>query len=830
MPSDFTKIPERLRDIIEVLNNVVDFERHNGILSSDGKNVEKLWHYLGGLREPKSHHKDLLADKSSAASQALKSGQPFFYRGHPPSDEAIIHKKGRKKESELWFPLILDNQPIGILLLGISYRRSFSENSQMICQGIVNLGINAGRNPQLEKLWEKLRYGILHRKSYFSAGPKLKEVFSEYLERCHKILPYKGFWSTAWLVESDISDNKSIGVSIYNNCNQSQDCTLIFQTARKTSNLIWKRLRNSFLIIPEQEFISCMKNINKEPAIRFPKLEDFLTNLSTNQTVGTINILPAIYEDQVVALFTIISLDENPLDVHHIYSLAALITNAAPVIANTRTRDITEKRRKRLFALYKTSKKISESYGLDQVLQATIDGAVETIYEAESGAIIIWRHYKNLIQCLKKTKAGRYKKIDKPRPGSLKDLLDNEWKIVVGEKIKSGICVDLESRGLKLGALCLYNSTKENIFRKRDKQVIYTFASHAAEAIHNALISEELHELGIQISQEHFSIDNIFKKTVQCILNISTAKAANMLLLSDIKDPAQCIKEKPIKSIAFGFDEGFEHEIRPRKKGITYQVLIHGKAKTTKAPSINKTLKKFNIKAYIGLPMNVQEKILGVLFIHYDELHKFTESEIEMLSIFANSAAALIKNRLSIEEIESQTRKLRRLRRIIKEIESNWDLRLQKDKFLDWLANQLAITFESDRSLLLLFDSVNKKITGRGRYWYKAKFVKSLTFQEIEMGISGKVLKQDFIEKGAVKSNNAALDQRHIGLARDNAIKHKTGPLIVCPIWNQDDIIGTLTIGRKQRSPIYTELDRNLAVMAASDISKYLKGSFYSNL
>ncbi len=61
-------------------------------------------------------------------------------------------------------------------------------------------------------------------------------------------------------------------------------------------------------------------------------------------------------------------------------------------------------------------------------------------------------------------------------------------------------------------------------------------------------------------------------------------------------------------------------------------------------PGINEAALALGIQAYLCLPMIVQNRMLGVIFVHYDQERSFSESQIEMLMLFVNLCAMAIEN------------------------------------------------------------------------------------------------------------------------------------------------------------------------------------------
>jgi K+-sensing histidine kinase KdpD len=104
----------------------------------------------------------------------------------------------------------------------------------------------------------------------------------------------------------------------------------------------------------------------------------------------------------------------------------------------------------------------------------------------------------------------------------------------------------------------------------------------------------------------------------------------------------------------------YDEKVKPRDQGMTARVLKLGThcavSKPGEAPGINGLAAARGVEAILGLPMKIQDEIIGILFVHYSKPHEFSKSEINMLSLFANQAALAIENRRLLDELKTQYR------------------------------------------------------------------------------------------------------------------------------------------------------------------------------
>jgi GAF domain-containing protein len=220
---------------------------------------------------------------------------------------------------------------------------------------------------------------------------------------------------------------------------------------------------------------------------------------------------------------------------------------------------------------------------------------------------------------------------------------------------KSAIFVPLEAWGRAMGVLCLDNVTTYNAFRESDLDLLSIFGAQASIAIQNANLNTTLYKLGLKINHGDLKPKEIFNEVVRSITQVSGAKGANMFLLRDTDDPGLSVSQEPILSASYGLAVGYEYIVKPRPKGLTFRVLETRKpqwvSNPNEKPGINRLALKHDVRACLCLPMMIQDSIIGILFVHYKKPHKFTENEIEMLSLFVNQAALAIDNARQREEL-----------------------------------------------------------------------------------------------------------------------------------------------------------------------------------
>lgn len=372
-----------------------------------------------------------------------------------------------------------------------------------------------------------------------------------------------------------------------------------------------------------------------------------------------------------------------------------------------------ERQMKQLRTLNSTVQEITaRSLDLGNVLNTTVERAVEAVPAAQKGSLFLMEEVdengktekKLVIQALvgfqdtegiakvMKLRSGEGYAgwvYEQRQPLLLDNVFDDERTVPSGHPEisaeKSAIAVPLEAWGVVFGVLCLDNSTAYRAFRDTDLELLSTFGRQAAVAIHNARLYRELSRLGMEINREELDEEDIFRRTVESICLVSGAKAANVIWVDGDENPSEAVVARPIQGISLGLGDWFDSTLAPRETGLTRRVLeVRAPLAVTykegqdepqwacalpshrpddpaaawlnEPPQIYPHAVEQGIRAYLALPMMIREEereiISGVLFVHHQEPHDFSDNELELLSLFANQAALAIENARQRRKLE----------------------------------------------------------------------------------------------------------------------------------------------------------------------------------
>ncbi len=170
-----------------------------------------------------------------------------------------------------------------------------------------------------------------------------------------------------------------------------------------------------------------------------------------------------------------------------------------------------------LDALSSFSEALSESYDIDELLEAMLDSIIK-VTDASRGVVMLLVEGKPVVKAAReaggKAAGGPmpisdsivHKVVQSRQPEMVSDALnDTEFAMsrsVINYKLCSVLCAPLLVRGELLGVIYLGNDNVVNLFNREALQVASVFASQAAMVLRNAILIRELRLSNESLTQQ----------------------------------------------------------------------------------------------------------------------------------------------------------------------------------------------------------------------------------------------------------------------------------------------------------------------------------------
>jgi len=339
------------------------------------------------------------------------------------------------------------------------------------------------------------------------------------------------------------------------------------------------------------------------------------------------------------------------------------------------------KRLEELRTLYSISQEIALKLELKVILQKIIESAVELL-RAESGSVALWDNRKQnyaiaIVHRLPESLIGKeissswggvigeviakktpvlHKDYER-HPSRLKELDSHHFKQVLG--------VPLIVREMIIGTMVIGSSNPDVNYQQNEIDLLYNFSHQAAIAIGNAKLYEDslakikqltaLYDMGKTLSST-LDLDDLFKKALELLKDHFGYEACGILLLDEKKNELY-IKHMMGRNI----EEAKRLRFRVGIDGIVGWVARIGEP--FYAPDVSKDLRYISggpsIKSEAAFPLKVRDQIFGVLNIESDELNRFDEEDLKVLSSFASQLSISIENAQLFSELKQTLQELK---------------------------------------------------------------------------------------------------------------------------------------------------------------------------
>ena len=294
--------------------------------------------------------------------------------------------------------------------------------------------------------------------------------------------------------------------------------------------------------------------------------------------------------------------------------------------------------------------------------------------------------------------------LDTGRPYIIEDAQNSYLGFKEMPGIKSWLGVPLVTKEHPIGLLTL-DSDKPSHFTVEDAELVTSFAHHAAISLENARLfeaeqkrlreAETLRETALAVTSS-LNIDDAIQQILEQLSRVLPYDSAGVQIVKDgyainlggrgWKDPEAVMKiHFPIPG------DNPNTEVILQKK-----VVILQNAQLEHAPFRENPHN--SIHSWMGIPMIIRDKAIGMLAVDSEEKNHFDQSSAEIAQTFAMQAAIAIENARLFEEERKQLREAETLRQAAHTISSSLDLREVLDTILASL--QRVIPFHSAAVML----------------------------------------------------------------------------------------------------------------------------------
>jgi NtrC-family two-component system sensor histidine kinase KinB len=471
-----------------------------------------------------------------------------------------------------------------------------------------------------------------------------------------------------------------------------------------------------------------------------------------------------------------------------------------------------QKTRASLELLYSISRELASQLDLSELLARILKLTLETIGGDTGSIVVLDEHGKaaegtyihqaklhehtgdQLAETLQGGLAGWV--LENRRGVLIPNVLeDNRWlkrDFELHEKLnRSAICVPIIVRDRVVGILTLVHHEKDH-FQDEDLSLLTAIADQGGIAIENARLftaeqrrrkfASTLQEIA-QIVNASLDPSQVFPLILNQLRRVIYYDSASIFLHEgdQLRLVAAQGFEKDIVHLGFSISDG-EEQLIGRVLNHKETLLITDVQKESGWVISDEIPETSKIRGWIGAPLIVQDKAVGVLTVDRQEAEAYGPSEVEIVSAFAHQTATAVANAQLYSQSQRQMKAMVALAETARVVSASLDL----NEVLQRILSQTMSTLDVEAASLALIDEETGELEFKVASGSGAESMIGIRLGRGE-GIAGWV-----VDKGEpIIVQDVQTDTRFYPEV-DQQIGFKTNALACVPIYIKDEIKGVL--------------------------------------
>ncbi len=326
-------------------------------------------------------------------------------------------------------------------------------------------------------------------------------------------------------------------------------------------------------------------------------------------------------------------------------------------------------------------------------------------------------------------------------------------------------------------------------FDESDRQLLETLASQAAIAYENARLFRALQQQAEELGLLHdvstrlmtFDLDKLLHLIVDGATRLTGTKFGFIYLLNqDGTKIARAVGSRdnhPISRDQLS-ESGLTRKIVKTRKPVFVP-------DSSQDERVGHDITDLGIQSFIGQPLMVGEKVIGVLYLDDTEQRQFSESERGLISTLASQAAVAIENARLVEQLEYRVKHLSALNRVAGQLGALPD----RQKMFQTVAKEANSTLEAARSTLSILNEERKLVAVATEG--PADETKVQPYLQLGARVA------EWVAEAGQSVLTAAANRDHRFVPGRGDRPDIAYPIIAAPVWAEGKVIGVITVERE---------------------------------
>lgn len=394
--------------------------------------------------------------------------------------------------------------------------------------------------------------------------------------------------------------------------------------------------------------------------------------------------VPLNVGDKIIGVLDVQSQHAAAFDTEDIHVIETMADQLAVAIQNVQLLEATWQNTRQLRGLYETSLATSSVLDTEKILSRFYI-QIDRLMSPDSFLIGLWDENAEEIMIASAIEDGKEetefigRKFPVPSEGLLSWIVTNRKYLLIknideeklpttpikyGRKVFSWLGVPLISRDRLIGVVTV-QAFEANRFDEEDRRFLEAISAQVASALENARLfeAEEQERKQAQVLREAarvisslLSLDDVIEAVLDQLAKVLTFDRGNIMLVEGKRLHVKGGRgygeyAELLPNASFSLERQHLKEILQKKKN----VLIKD---TEKASSWVQAKFGIPVRSWLGVPILVRDKVIGILGLDRVAPGGFTPKEVEIAEIFATHTAAAIENARLFENIEQRAREL----------------------------------------------------------------------------------------------------------------------------------------------------------------------------
>jgi len=374
---------------------------------------------------------------------------------------------------------------------------------------------------------------------------------------------------------------------------------------------------------------------------------------------------------------------------------------------------------------------------------------------------------------------------------------------VSGKPAQSWMGVPLLAQGEAIGAIIVQDLKNEHSFDEDDLHFLISVANQVSGAIYNIRVLNESRQMALQFEtaaeiardiSSSLDLDELLQKAVNLIRSRFNFYHANIFL----KDPAG---EYVVIRESTG-EAGAQLKRSGYKLGIGSKSIVGFVAGNGEQLIVNDTTRDAtylpnpllpDTRAEAAIPLNVGDRIVGVLDVQSTKPYAFSDDNLRTLQILADQLGIAVVNSELFAETQEHLAQHRLLHHITTTAASGTTL----DEALQSAVNGLQVTLGGDRVSIMLADREKKILEVKAAVGY------ALEIYDLKIPVGNGITGWAAKHKRTIRTGNVKEDTRYI----EGSINTRSE--LAIPMIYRSELLGVLNVESEQFNA-YTESDEEL--------------------